>query len=262
MDVEHLRVMAAMKRAVQRIERMGDGMTLEPLEARMLLSAAPLAYLPNETSVVSPSFSDLWHLQNTGQTLHNPVVGPATGTPNADIDAARAWDLTTGNHTVVIAILDTGMQWDHPDLAANLWTNPGEIANNGLDDDGDGFPDDVHGWNFVDNNNDTTDTVGHGTTVAGVIGAVGNNGVGITGVAWNVALLPVKVGTAAGVTNQDLIDGINYVINLKRAGNDIVAINASYLDFSVPGLDVINAIEAVLRGPTEFCTWRPRVTTP
>ena len=140
---------------------------LEILEERMMLSAAVAnaaiwQLLPNESTLTSPSFSDLWHLQNTGQTLHNPVLGPATGTPNADIDAVRAWDLTTGKHSVIVAVLDTGMDWTHPDLTANLFHEhlAMKFREMELMMTGTGWWDDVRGWNFVDNNGDTTDSGG------------------------------------------------------------------------------------------------------
>ncbi len=223
---------------------------LEGLEARTLLSAAvasaagnqALAYVPNEIALNSPKYTNLWHLNNTGQTISPAITGSATGTAGADISAQDAWDLTTGSNNVVIAVFDTGVDFTHPDLVDNLWTNPGEVANNGVDDDGNGFVDDYYGWNFVNGNNNVNDTVGHGTTVAGVIGARGNNEEGITGVAWNVDLLTVKVGTASGVTSQDLVNGINYVIALKQAGVNVVAINASYISSGTLGLTEIAAI--------------------
>jgi len=198
---------------------------LENLESRVLLSGAihPLAATyPNENG--SSAYNNLWHLNK--------------------IQAPDAWDISRGNNNVVVAIFDTGMQITHPDLANNVWTNPGEIANNGLDDDANGFTDDVYGWNFVNNNNDISDSVGHGTTVAGVIGAVGNNGAGITGVNWAVDMMVIKVGTAAGVDSQDLIDGLNYVMAMKNRGINVIAVNASYLSFSAPTTSELNTINA------------------
>ena len=100
------------------------------------------------------------------------------------IHAPQAWDLTTGSSTVVVADIDTGMRLTHEDLAANLWVNPGEIAGNGVDDDGNGFVDDVNGWDFFFNVASPADQNGHGTHTAGTIGAVGNNMVGVTVVNW------------------------------------------------------------------------------
>ncbi len=141
-----------------------------------------------------PFFDRLWHLFNTGQE-----VNTRTGTAGADIAAPEAWDMETGAPNVVIAVLDTGAAYDHPDLAPNVWTNAGEVPANGLDDDGNGYVDDVHGWDFVNADNDPSDYSrgaapdGHGTHVAGIIGAVGNNAAGITGVMWNTRIMPLQV---------------------------------------------------------------------
>ncbi len=221
---------------------------MESLEERVLLSAAPAAYslalLPNESALSSPKFSDQWYLQNTGQTLSSHPSGPATGTAGADIGATNAWNLTTGSNNVVVAVFDTGVDLTHPDLVNNIWHNPGEIPGNGIDDDHDGYVDDVNGWNFVDGNNDVSDTsfTGHGTLVSGVIAAQGNNGQGITGTNWHVTILPVKVGTDTGVSSAALQAGISYVEALKARGVNIVAINASYISFGIPSFSDLAAI--------------------
>ena len=124
--------------------------------------------LPND-----PRFGDLWGLHNTGQ---------AGGTADADIDASEAWDITTGSSGVVVGIIDTGIEYTHEDLAANIWTNTGEVPGNGLDDDGNGYVDDVYGIDAYNGDSDPMDDNNHGTHVAGTIGAVGNNGVGVAGV--------------------------------------------------------------------------------
>lgn len=119
----------------------------------------------------------LWAMKNTGQ------LG---GTPGADINAPQGWDIQNSAATVVVAVVDTGIRLTHEDLAGNLWTNPGEIAANGADDDNDGFIDDVHGINAITGTGDPTDDHGHGSHVSGTIGATGNNSVGVVGVLFEL----------------------------------------------------------------------------
>jgi len=109
------------------------------------------------------------------------------------LEMPASWDFTTGQPAVIIAVLDTGVYLDHPDLASGIWTNPREIPDNGIDDDGNGFIDDVHGWNFALNNKVVADDHGHGTHVAGIAAARINNGIGIAGMAGAATIMPVKV---------------------------------------------------------------------
>src|SRR5574341_1054009 len=109
------------------------------------------------------------------------------------INAPAAWDVVTGTTSVVIAVIDSGLDTTHPDLAGQLWVNPGEIAGNGVDDDNDGYVDDVNGANIYAHNTDLADSTGHGTEVAGVIAVATNNGAGIAGVCWQCRLMVVKV---------------------------------------------------------------------
>lgn len=167
-----------------------------------------------------PSLSQLWGLSNSGQS---------GGVADADIDAPEAWRVTTGSRSVVIAVIDSGVDVNHPDLAANIWRNPGEIPGNGVDDDGNGFVDDVSGWDFVARDNTPEDGNGHGTHVAGTIGAVGNNGRGIVGVNWEVSILPLKFldDSGSGSTSA-AIAAINYATALRTAGVNVVASNNSW----------------------------------
>ncbi|MCI0356890.1 MAG: S8 family serine peptidase, partial [Planctomycetaceae bacterium] len=149
-------------------------------------------------------FLTQWSLNNTGQT---------GGTPDADIDAAEAWDLTTGNDAVIVAVIDTGVDYTHPDLAANIWINSDELPGNGVDDDGNGYVDDIHGYNFVANNGDPRDDHFHGTHVAGTIGAVGNNGLGVAGVTWNVQIMALKfLDSFGGGFISDAISALDYAV--------------------------------------------------
>ena len=176
---------------------------------------APAA-IPND-----PSFGSLWGLHNTGQS---------GGLADADIDAPAAWETTTGSRSVVIAVIDTGVDYGHRDLAANAWRNPGEIAGDGLDNDGNGFVDDVYGWDFANRDADPMDDNGHGTHVAGTIGAVGGNGTGVVGVNWQVSIMALKFLTGSGSgSTSGAIGAINYATRMKRDfGVNVVATNNSW----------------------------------
>ncbi len=171
-----------------------------------------------------PLFTSQWWLDNTGQTIGQ------TGVVGADIHAVDAWNTTIGSTSVIIGVIDSGVQIDHPDLADNIWKNPGELPGNGIDDDGNGFIDDVNGWDFgaLDNDPDD-DIVGHGTPCAGMIGAVGNNGVGLVGVAWEVSILPLKIADRYGFFSTAAIVGAHdYCTMMRGRGVDIAATNNSY----------------------------------
>jgi outer membrane protein assembly factor BamB len=192
------------------------------------------AVTPND-----PSFVDggQWHHQNTGQ------VG---GTVGADIGSVEAWDIRTDAPTVVVAVIDSGARITHQDLAPNLWTNSREIAGNNRDDDGNGFVDDIHGIDARDDSGDPTPPVteDHGTHVAGLVGAAGNNGVGTAGVAWQVQMMHLRFlgGTEGNGSTSDEIQCINYAI-----ANGADVINASYGALGVEGGFNQSQLQAIRR---------------
>ncbi len=146
------------------------------------------------------------------------------------IDAPAAWDLTTGSHAVVVGDIDTGLDYDHEDLAANAWRNTAECNGQAaVDDDGNGYVDDCYGIDTIDGDTDPMDDNDHGTHTAGTIGAVGDNGVGVTGMDWNVQVLPCKSHDASGNGSiASIIECYQYMVTEKAAGNDIIATNNSY----------------------------------
>lgn len=168
---------------------------VEFAEPNYLIFAANV--FPNDARL-----GELWGLHNIGQT---------GGKKDADVDAPAAWEITQGSAEVVVGVIDTGIDYLHEDLAANIWTNPAEVPGNGVDDDGNGYVDDVRGWDFVNNDNDPMDDHWHGTHVAGTIAAVGNNGVGVAGLNWHVKLIPLKFLDQIGTgTTSDAVEAIQY----------------------------------------------------
>jgi subtilisin family serine protease len=158
-----------------------------------------------------------------------------------DARVPRAWRTSVGGQ-VTVAVLDTGIDASHPDLAGNLWTNPGELPGNGVDDDGNGFVDDVHGADIVNGDGDPADGVGHGTAVAGVIGAGGNDRTGISGVAWHVRLMPVKVLPDQGFgTTSTLVAGLRYALS---NGARVVNMSLNGADRSLALEEAITSAEA------------------
>ena len=192
--------------------------TLASLQQNPLVEYAEPDYLVHAADVITPN---------------DPSWGSQWGPP--DIQAPQAWAITTGTMSVTIAVIDTGVDLTHPDLAGQIWTNPGEMGidargrdkrSNGVDDDGDGFVDDWRGWNFVSANNNPQDDYGHGTHVAGIAAAIGNNGIGIAGMAWGVRIMPLKVLDSTGNGfESDVASAVDYaadhgarVINLSLGG--------------------------------------------
>jgi subtilisin family serine protease len=176
---------------------------------------------PNYTVVAEvipndPLFNSQWNLHNTSSY---PI----------DIDAPEGWNITTGSQNVVVAVIDTGIDYNHEDLSTNMWRNIGDCNGNGADDDGNGYIDDCYGIDVVNRDSDPMDDADHGTHVAGIIGALGNNGIGVAGINWNVRLMACKFmdsdgyGTVAGA-----IECMDYIGALTDRGVAIVAANASW----------------------------------
>ena len=166
------------------------------------------------------NFSQLWGMNNTGQT---------GGTADVDIDAPQAWDLTTGSNSIVVGVVDTGINFSHPDLVDNMWVNPGEIPNNSIDDDNNGVVDDVHGFNAINRSGNPNDENGHGSHCSGTIAGRGNNGIGVAGVNWQVKLMGLKFLDASGYgAISDAITAIEYAVNMKNRGVNIKVLSNSW----------------------------------
>ncbi|MFH0818984.1 MAG: S8 family serine peptidase [Patescibacteria group bacterium] len=219
---------------IQEIENINDAINeikqdpsvdiVEPNFTRKILTA------PNDQY-----FDDQWYLYQ----------------PNdIDMDSKKAWRITTGGSDTVIAIIDTGVDLDHEDLANKIWINENEIADNGIDDDDNGYIDDVNGWDFVNNNNDPNpDPTGnddsgitHGTHVAGIAAASTNNNTGISGVCWNCQIMPIQVMDSEGMGEIDgIYNGIMYAVN---NGADVINLSFGSYDYSATEKRAIDAARA------------------
>ncbi|MCS5582785.1 MAG: S8 family serine peptidase, partial [Pseudomonadales bacterium] len=208
-------------------EPLGDGMFVVNLGNNATLdsrnqAAARLKAMPgvqhvepnyiltvNATTPNDPSYDQLWGMHNSSDT---------------DIDAPQAWDIGTGTEEILVGVIDSGFDYTHEDLKANAWTNPGESGldengkdkkTNGIDDDGNGYVDDFRGWDWVNNDNDPMDDNNHGTHCSGTIGGVGNNGIGVAGVAWKVKIVGLKFLSGGGSGNTaDAIKAVKYATTI------------------------------------------------
>ena len=239
---------------------------IEALRARPDVVYAEPNFIRKATATPNdPRYPEMWGLNNTGQPS---TFGGNPGTAGNDIRAEQAWNITTGNRSVVVGVIDTGIDINHEDLHDNIWTNPGEVAGNGLDDDGNGFVDDIHGWDFAHNDatvfdytlptfppppSYTGDLDDHGTHVAGTIGAMGNNATGVTGVNWQVSLMSLKFLAEDGAgSTSDLVNAFAYAKAMRQLwessggtkGANIRVLNNSYGgdQFSQSELDAIRAL--------------------
>lgn len=209
-NVHNLKILDGMP-VEKAIERLKANPKVEYAEPNFIYS---INLIPND-----PLFNNLWGLNNTGQT---------GGTPDADIDAPEAWDIQTGSDIVVVGVIDTGVDYTHEDLSANIWINPYEVFD-GIDNDGNGYIDDVYGINAITGSGNPMDDNGHGTHVSGTIGAIRDNGRGITGVSNNAKIMALKFLNSAGSgTSADAIECMQYALNMKSRGINIRITNNSW----------------------------------
>jgi len=251
---------------VAQVNPADTGNAIEALRARSDVIYAEPNFIRRAFVVPNdPRYPQMWGLNNTGQPSDHDGH---PGTPGNDIRAEQAWAITTGNRNVVVGVIDSGIDINHQDLHDNIWTNPAEIPGNGIDDDGNGFVDDINGWDFAHNDatvfdyteptyppspSYTGDIEDHGTHVAGTIGAVGNNGTGVTGVNWQVSLMSLKFLTEdGGGTSANLLNAFAYAKAMRQLwessggtkGANIRVLNNSYGGerFSQAELDAIRAL--------------------
>ncbi len=232
-DNIHTPVMAAVGAGELDLVTLPQGWTVNSA-ITMLKNNPAIAYAePNWVFTAQATSNDPYY---TNGNLWG-MYGDATSPTNAfGSQAGEAWASgNVGSSSVVVGIIDEGIDYTHPDLAANIWTNPGEIAGNGIDDDIDGYIDDIHGWDFYNNDNTifdgtTSNSVDHhGTHVAGTIGGVGGNGQGVAGVNWNVTMISAKFLGPTGGYLSDAVKALDYLTNLKtKYGVNIVASNNSW----------------------------------
>ncbi len=210
-DVVQLPAGSSEAAAIRRYERSPLVRSAEPDRVASLLA------LPNDTH-----FDQQWALNNTGQSHIETNQGLGTGkkrggTPDADVDGPEAWAAQTLHNPTVVAVLDTGVDIKHPDLQNSLWTNPGETPANGVDDDGNGFVDDVHGWDFGDHDKNPSPSDGvensHGTHVAGIVAAEQDNSTGVSGVCPDCQIMALRMGSASGLTLGREVAAIHYAAN-------------------------------------------------
>ncbi len=190
----------------------------------------------NSVTPSDPYFIYSWGMNNNGSFIYGSVAARS----GADIKMTQAWDITQGSASVIVAVIDAGCRLGHPEFSGRIWNNTGEIAGNGIDDDGDGYIDDYQGWNYSYNNNNPTDDHSHGTNVAGIIGANGNNGIGYAGIDWNCKLMILKTldsnGSGVMSTTASAIyyatDHGAKVINMSLGGYGYSTVTQTAIDYA------------------------------
>lgn len=239
-DVEHVRLAQgkSVEQGILEYEALPEVEYAEPNYYRYAQSLPSKPVIPNDTR-----FSEQWGLHNTGQ-----VIQGAAGTPNADIDAPEAWRYPLSGEEVVVAVIDTGVGWLHPELGSTIWANPQEVWGDGIDNDGNGFIDDTYGYDFSAGDNFPLDQHQHGSHVAGIIGAIANDFIGVAGVCPGVRILPVRILNTWGATTTvgAAVQAADYIADLVDRGAPISIVNASYggLNFSQSAHDSIQALQS------------------
>lgn len=185
---------------------------VDPIKEKNLLTKRVQKSPFEDFSAVSPDdpdFGKLWGMRNTGSNEPKGKVG----IEGADINALKAWEITKGSRAIRIAVIDTGVDYNHPDLKSNMWINSKEIPNNGIDDDGNGYIDDIYGYDFANNDSDPMDGNGHGTHCSGTIGAVHNNQTGVSGVMADVSIMAIKfLGDDGSGSLEGALKAIDYAV--------------------------------------------------
>lgn len=237
-----LKILKIVVRPYLCLMKITDGSSIEQVLARLedvreIEYAEPNHYygpsfIPDDTH-----FDLQWALHNTGREINGRA-----GTRDADMDVPEAWDISTGRVDVIVAVIDSGVDYNHPDLSSSIWINNMEVANNSLDDDGNGFIDDILGWDFVDDDNDPMDTYSHGTHSAGIIAAEADNQRGVAGISSHARIMILRIINASGVaTTADAVAAVNYA---SENGADVINISWGVRDPIYPSRALQEAIEA------------------
>ncbi len=200
---------------------LSDGKTVVVKLAAPTLDAVQEAIDFYSQAAAAVAYAEPDYIRHPTNTPNDTQYGELWGMTR--IEAPEAWDISTGNAATIVAVIDTGMDMDHPDLTPNLWVNENETAGDGQDNDGNGYIDDVNGWNFVAASASPEDDDGHGTHCAGTVAAAGNNASQVVGVCWGASLMPIRAGSGAGFADSDIVDAIRYA-----ARNGAKVISNSY----------------------------------